>query len=75
MNTNFLKSETILKATAYFTSRVPVDVCDVARSTFADADPFACEHVVNVHKVVVGGHGQVLPCVCAGEGAVTVKSI
>lgn len=45
----------------HFTSGVPVDVGDVAGGTFANANPLAGEDVVNIHKVIVGSHSQVLP--------------
>lgn len=74
-NIDFFKNRNcILKATTYFTSRVPVDMCDVARSTFTDADPFACKHVINIHKVIVGGHGKVFSCIYTEKGAVTIKT-
>lgn len=50
-------------------------MCNVTRSTFADADPFACKHVINIHEVIVGGHGKVFSCICTEEGAVTIKTL
>jgi len=64
----------ILKATAYFTSRVPVNVCNITRSTFTDANPFACQDVVNIHKVIMGRHGKVFSCIYEEKWAVNSKA-
>lgn len=63
----------ILKATAYFTSRVPVNVCNITRGTFTDANPFACQDVVNIHKVIMGCHGKVFSCIYEEKSVVNSK--
>lgn len=50
----------ILWAFPVCTSGVPVDVGDVAGGTFANADSFAGKDIVNIYKVIVGSHSQVL---------------
>lgn len=37
---------------------------DVAAGTLADANPLAGQHIVDVHKGIMGCHSQVLPRVC-----------
>lgn len=46
-----------------FTSRVPVNVCDVTRRSFTDANPLACKHVVNIHEVIMGCYSEVFSCI------------
>ena len=40
---------------------VPVHMCDIAGGPLAGPGPFLTQHVVDVHKVVMRGHRQVLP--------------
>lgn len=69
----FKNKSRILKATTYFTSWVPVNMCNITRSTFTDANSFACKHVVNIHKVVVGCHSKVFSCICKENVELTLK--
>lgn len=71
--TLFKHRNSILKATTYFTSRVPVNVCNITRSTFTDANPFACKYVVNIHKVIMGCHGKVFSRIYKEKCGVNTK--
>ena len=44
---------------------VPVNMGDVAGSTLTNANPLLSNDVVDIHKVVMGGHCQVAP-ICRG---------
>lgn len=42
-------------------------MCDVARCTLTDANSFAGKNIVNIYKIVMGSHSQVLSRVCKEE--------
>lgn len=50
-------------------------MCDVTRSTFADANPFACKYIVNIHKVIMGCHSKVFSCIYDEKCAVNIKTV
>ena len=75
MNIDFFENKNhILKATTYFTSGVPVDMCNVTGRTFTDANPFACKYVINIHEVIVGCHSKVFSSICEEKCAVNIKA-
>lgn len=51
----------------HFTSWVPVNVCDIAGGTFTNANSFAGEYIVNIYKIIMGSHSQVLSWFCKEE--------
>lgn len=50
-------------------------MCNVAGSTFTDANPFACEDVVDIHEVIMRGYSKVFSCVYKRKCAVNTRPL
>ncbi len=59
INVHIVASIYICFVYVWITADVPVQMCVTAGRSFTDSHPLTGQNVINVHKWVVGGHGEV----------------